>query len=201
MAIQLPAPKVILLGGNHVMQTGWKRMSKLPAVHDRAMHNQRIHARTQRRAGLQLCCPRSFRFGQHALGTRTKLAPGSRHYWHAGKRAATPWRQASLPARQRGFQPRDPFAGVRVSGCAPLLKGTGKIESCHPGDRRSDYFSTGRYSNQSKSAGRALFCPLPVAYRPTNTPVNPPTFSEDKSRVNAGPSFFAGPFAGEQENS
>jgi hypothetical protein len=48
-------PKVILLGGSHVMQTGWKRISKLPAIHDRAMHNQRIHARTQRRAGLQLC--------------------------------------------------------------------------------------------------------------------------------------------------
>jgi hypothetical protein len=32
MEIQPPAPKVILLGGSHVMQTGWKRMSKLPAV-------------------------------------------------------------------------------------------------------------------------------------------------------------------------
>jgi hypothetical protein len=38
MAIQPPAPKVILLGGNHLMQTGWKRMSKLPAFHDRASH-------------------------------------------------------------------------------------------------------------------------------------------------------------------
>jgi hypothetical protein len=52
------------------------------------------------------------------LGTRTKLAAGSRHYWHAGKRAATPWRQASLPASQRGFQPRDPFAIAWVSSCA-----------------------------------------------------------------------------------
>jgi hypothetical protein len=26
MEIQPPAPKVILLGGNHEMQTGWKRM-------------------------------------------------------------------------------------------------------------------------------------------------------------------------------
>ena len=45
---------------------------------------------------------------------------------------------------------------------------------------RGNYFSAGRYSNQSKSAGRVLFWPLPVAYRPTNTPVNPPAFSEDK---------------------
>ena len=90
---------------------------------------------------------------------------------------------------------------MAVPGGAPLLKGIGKIESFQPGDRRLNYFSAGRYSNQSKSAGRVFFCPLPVAYRPMNTPVNPPMFSEDKSRVNAVPSFFAGPFAGEQENS
>jgi len=28
------------------------------------------------------------------------------------------WRQASLPASQRGFQPRDPLAMARVSSCA-----------------------------------------------------------------------------------
>ena len=53
------------------------------------------------------------------LGTCTKLAAGSRDHWHAGKRAATLWRQASLPASQRGFQPRDPLAMARVSSCAP----------------------------------------------------------------------------------
>ena len=66
---------------------------------------------------------------------------------------------------------------------------------------QENYFSAGRYSNQSKSAGRVLFCPLPAAYRPMNTPVKPPTFSEDRSQVNAVPSFFAGPFSGELKNS
>ena len=52
-------------------------------------------------------------------GIRAQLAASSRHDWHAGKRAATLWRQASRPASERGFQPRDPFAGMRGSPDAP----------------------------------------------------------------------------------
>ncbi len=55
------------------------------------------------------------------------------------------------------------------------------------------HFSIALYSNQSKSAGAVLFCPFPSANRPMNTPVNPPTISEDKSRVGALPKSFAGP--------
>ena len=66
------------------------------------------------------------------LGTRTELAAGSRHNWPAGKRAATPWRQASLPASQRGFQPRDRFLVVRMPGCSqPNIHNSGDLSFCH----------------------------------------------------------------------
>jgi len=42
------------------------------------------------------------------------------NHWRAGKRAATLWRQASWPASQRGFQPRDPLAMARGSKGAPI---------------------------------------------------------------------------------
>jgi len=39
-------------------------------------------------------------------------------YWHAGKRAAAV-EAGILPASRRGFQPRDPFAVVRMSKLRP----------------------------------------------------------------------------------